>query len=59
MRDRIQAPYPVLMERWASLWQDLLTQPDGLAIKQVLDRFMPKSQVIIARKPGPFSESTS
>ncbi|CAH0127124.1 class I SAM-dependent methyltransferase [Pseudomonas brassicacearum] len=52
VRDRIQAPYPALMERWASLWQDLLTQPDGLAIKQVLDRFMPKSQVIIARKPG-------
>ncbi|MGN8274876.1 class I SAM-dependent methyltransferase [Pseudomonas sp. SMN5] len=53
VRDRIQAPYPPLMERWASVWQDLLTQPDGLAIKQVLDRFMPKSQVIIARKPDP------
>ncbi|WP_053150567.1 bifunctional 2-polyprenyl-6-hydroxyphenol methylase/3-demethylubiquinol 3-O-methyltransferase UbiG [Pseudomonas sp. P97.38] len=51
VRDRIQAPYPPLMERWAGVWQDLLTQPDGLAIKQVLDRFMPKSQVIIARKP--------
>lgn len=59
VRDRIQAPYSALMERWASLWQDLLTQPDGLAIKQVLDRFMPKSQVIIARKPDPFSGSTS
>ncbi|WP_162471110.1 class I SAM-dependent methyltransferase [Pseudomonas ogarae] len=59
VRDRIQAPYPPLMERWAGLWQDLLTQPDGLAIKQVLDRFMPKSQVIIARKPDPSSGSTS
>ncbi|AXP06126.1 MULTISPECIES: class I SAM-dependent methyltransferase [Pseudomonas] len=59
VRDRIQAPYPALMERWASLWQGLLAQPDGLAIKQVLDRFMPKSQVIIARKPDPFSGSTS
>ncbi|MDF9774298.1 class I SAM-dependent methyltransferase [Pseudomonas baetica] len=51
VRDRIQAPYPPLMESWAKTWQDLLAQPDGLAIKQILDRFMPKSQVIIARKP--------
>jgi SAM-dependent methyltransferase len=51
VRDRIQAPYPPLMESWARTWQDLLAQPDGLAIKQMLDRFMPKSQVIIARKP--------
>jgi SAM-dependent methyltransferase len=51
VRDRIQAPYPPLMESWAKTWQDLLAQPDGLAIKQMLDQFMPKSQVIIARKP--------
>jgi SAM-dependent methyltransferase len=51
VRDRIQAPYPPLMESWAKTWQDLLAQPDGLAIKRMLDRFMPKSQVIIARKP--------
>lgn len=59
VRDRIHAPYPPLMEHWASLWQDLLTQPDGLAIKQVLDHFMPKSQVIIARKPDPLSGSSA
>ncbi|RON05694.1 SAM-dependent methyltransferase [Pseudomonas brassicacearum] len=52
VRDRIQAPYPPLMENWARTWQDLLAQPDGLAIKQMLDHFMPKSQVIIARKPA-------
>jgi len=52
VRDRIQAPYPPLMESWAKTWQDLLAQPDGLAIKQMLDQFMPKSQVIIARKPS-------
>lgn len=51
VRDRIQPPYPPLMESWARTWQDLLAQPDGLAIKHVLDCFMPKSQVIIARKP--------
>ncbi|MBT2295009.1 class I SAM-dependent methyltransferase [Pseudomonas fluorescens] len=59
VRDRIQAPYPPLMERWASVWQDLLTQSDGLAIKQVLDQFMPKSQVIIARKPDPAARSSA
>lgn len=51
VRDRIQAPYPPLMQSWARTWQDLLAQPDGLAIKQMLDQLMPKSQVIIARKP--------
>ncbi|MDR6925325.1 class I SAM-dependent methyltransferase [Pseudomonas sp. BE134] len=51
VRDHIQAPYPPLMEGWAKTWQDLLAQPNGLAIKQMLDQFMPKSQVIIARKP--------
>ncbi len=50
VRDRIQAPYPPLMESWARTWQDLLAQPDGHAIKQTLDQLMPKSQVIIARK---------
>ncbi|MNC64042.1 hypothetical protein D3C75_1142120 [compost metagenome] len=51
VRDRIHAPYPPLMESWARTWQDLLVQPGGLEIKQILDGFMPKSQVIIARKP--------
>ncbi len=51
VRDRIQAPYPPLMESWARTWQDLLAQPNGHAIKQTLDQLMPKSQVIIARKP--------
>ncbi|MEX5663650.1 class I SAM-dependent methyltransferase [Pseudomonas neuropathica] len=51
VRDRIQEPFMPLMEGWAKTWQDLLAQPGGLAIKQTLDRFMPKSQVIIARKP--------
>lgn len=51
VRDRIQPPFMPLMESWARTWQDLLTQPGGVAIKQTLDSFLPKSQVIIARKP--------
>ncbi|HCF7394072.1 TPA: methyltransferase domain-containing protein [Pseudomonas aeruginosa] len=50
VRDRIQPPYPALMEDWARLWENLLARPDGLEIKHLLDHFMPKSQVIIARK---------
>ncbi|QXI06274.1 class I SAM-dependent methyltransferase [Pseudomonas tensinigenes] len=56
VRDRIQEPFMPLMESWAKTWQDLLAQPGGLAIKQTLDRFMPKSQVIIARKPAVVGE---
>jgi SAM-dependent methyltransferase/glycosyltransferase involved in cell wall biosynthesis len=52
VRDRIHPPYPPLMQSWARTWKDLMAQPDGLAIKQLLDQFMPKSQVIIARKPA-------
>jgi SAM-dependent methyltransferase len=59
VRDRILAPYPPLMESWARTWQDLLALPDGPAIKQVLDRMMPKSQVIIARKPLQTASSTA
>ncbi|UQS13488.1 bifunctional 2-polyprenyl-6-hydroxyphenol methylase/3-demethylubiquinol 3-O-methyltransferase UbiG [Pseudomonas sp. HS6] len=58
VRDRIQAPYPPLMESWARTWQDLLALPDGPAIKQLLDQLMPKSQVIIARKPLQTASST-
>lgn len=59
VRDRIQAPYPPLMALWAGAWQALLAQPDGMAVKQALDGFMPKSQVIIARKPDRSSGSQS
>jgi len=58
VRDRITAPYPPLMESWARTWQDLLALPDGPAIKQLLDQLMPKSQVIIARKPLQTASST-
>jgi len=59
VRDRIQAPYPPLMESWARTWQDLLALPDGPVIKQLLDQLMPKSQVIIARKPLQTASSTA
>lgn len=51
VRDHVVEQQHPLMDDWAGLWERLLDRPEGLAIKQQLDRFMPKSQVIIARKP--------
>ena len=44
-------PHPAL-QAWTEAWNELLKTPKGREIKAGLDRFMPKSQVIIARKPG-------
>ena len=41
--------HPVL-DGWAQTWGALLDSPGGPQVKKVLDSFMPKSQVIIARK---------
>jgi hypothetical protein len=43
------APAAILLD--TATWHELLNTEQGPHIKQVLDGFMPKSQVIIARKP--------
>ena len=48
--DFIGAPHPVF-DNWARTWTALLDTPQGETVKRVLDNFMPKSQVILARKP--------
>jgi len=40
-----------LLTRWEQTWKTLLETPGGHDVKRVLDKFMPKSQLIIARKP--------
>lgn len=40
-----------LLNHWAETWQAVLDSPRGAQIKQALDAVVPKSQVIIARKP--------
>ncbi len=50
--DQIKAPYPPLLNEWASTWHQLISIPEGAKVKAVLDNFLPKSQIIIARKPG-------
>ncbi|WP_373386668.1 class I SAM-dependent methyltransferase [Pseudomonas alcaligenes] len=44
-------PWHPLLEQWANTWATLLSLPDGLRIKQALDETLPKSQVLVARKP--------
>ena len=44
-------PNPVL-DHWAAAWSALLDSPQGAEYQRRLDAFLPKSQVIIARKPG-------
>lgn len=51
-RDNIKPPHPPLLNEWANTWYQLISLPEGARIKQVLDSVMPKSQAIIARKPG-------
>ncbi len=41
-----------LMREWAKTWQTLLATPKGVRVKRAFDKFMPKSQIIIARKPA-------
>lgn len=44
-------PVHPLLQSWERTWALLLLSRDGLLIKRVLDQVLPKSHVIIARKP--------
>lgn len=39
-----------LLNAWGAAWKHLLNHPDGMRVKRALDRALPKSQIIIARK---------
>lgn len=39
------------LHHWTKAWAELIKTPEGQRVKEGLERFMPKSQVIIARKP--------
>lgn len=47
----LSAPNHPLLEAWTNTWNELLNTPDALRIKRVLDNHMPKTQMILARKP--------
>lgn len=42
--------HPVL-DHWTEAWEGVLGLPGGLQLKRQLDAFMPKSEIIVARKP--------
>lgn len=44
-------PRDPVLDLWTQCWAALLESPDGAAVKRQLDEFMPKNQVILARKP--------
>jgi ubiquinone/menaquinone biosynthesis C-methylase UbiE len=48
----LSPPWHPLLAAWNKTWWELLSTEQGPHVKKVLDQFMPKSQVIIARKPG-------
>lgn len=49
--DLVRPPYPPLLNDWAKLWHQIIQMPEAAPMKQALDQLLPKSQVIIARKP--------
>lgn len=49
--DIVQPPYPPLLNEWASLWHQMLQIPETAPMRKSLDQLLPKSQIIVARKP--------
>ncbi len=49
--DKLTPPFPVSMQQWAMLWREVLTSASGRLLKQRLDRLLPKSLVVLARRP--------
>ncbi len=50
--DPFSPPYDESLRDWALLWNKLIATPEGLAFKAEMDKVMPKTQVIVARKPA-------
>lgn len=44
-------PWHPLLENWTKTWEALLCMEGGLKVKAALDNALPKSQLIIAKKP--------
>jgi len=46
----LEDPEGPLLKYWTKTWHALITNPKAAHVKKALDEFMPKSQVLIARK---------
>lgn len=44
-------PEHPLLDAWTRTWDALLELPEGLRIKTIMDDMLPRSQLVIARKP--------
>lgn len=55
--DQIEAPFHPLLDKWATLWHETINLPGGEKIRQALDQALPKSQIILARKPLPSEDA--
>lgn len=49
--DVAKPPYPGLLNDWAKLWHSIIKLPEAAPLKKSLDQLLPKSQIIVARKP--------
>ena len=45
-------PGSPVLENWGRTWDALIDTAGGVAMKRVMDEALPKSQLILARKPG-------
>jgi SAM-dependent methyltransferase len=50
--DLLAPPYSPLLEEWAQLWFKTIALPGGEVLREKLDAALPKTQIILARKPG-------
>lgn len=46
----VDNPHPIT-DHWARLWKEVLAHPQGEAIRTALNKLLPRTQMIIARKP--------
>jgi len=51
--DQLEGPFHPLLNSWASLWYATISLPGGDKIRAALDQALPKTQIILARKPMP------
>jgi len=49
--DVVNPPYPPLLDDWTKVWHTLIQMPEAAPLKHALDDLLPKSQLIVARKP--------
>lgn len=49
--DQLEGPFHPLLNTWATLWYETINLPGGEKIRAALDQALPKTQIILARKP--------